>query len=110
MTNQAPIVTTKNVSVGANLPISGSSLIASVTDQDRDPISYFRVWDSGTGGGHFTLGGVAQAAGQWIVVAANNLAALQYVGGAAAGSETLYVEAWDGKAWSAASSLTATTS
>src|SRR5262249_28074977 len=80
-----------------------------VYDQDYDPISYYAFYDSGAGGGHFGLNGVTQAAGQWIIVSASNLATLSYVGGTTAGSETLYVAAWDGKVWSAATSLTAAT-
>ena len=109
MANRAPVVTTRNVSIGTSKPTAASSMISSVLDQDRDTITQYAFFDSGAGGGHFLLNGILQAAGQWIVVNAAGLAALSYVGGGVAASETLYVAASDGKAWSTVASLTAVT-
>ena len=107
--NHAPIVTVHNASVAAGQSLAASSLISSVQDQDGDPIAQYGFWDSGNGGGYFTVNGIAQASGQWIDVTAANLGAVRYVGGGGSGFETLYIDAYDGKDWSANASLTATT-
>ena len=104
-------VNVQNISVNANASISGSALVASVTNSTNDTISGYAFWDGGSGNGHFTLNGAAQADGQWIVVTSSSLSSIQYLGGPATGSETLYIEAYDATkgVWSAASSFTATT-
>ena len=108
-TNNAPVVTAQNVSVGAGQPIAASAFIYSVSDPDGDGITQFSFWDSGTGGGHFTLNDVAQPAGQFIYVPTGSLGTLKYVGGSVAGSETIYVAANDGHSWSASATAIATT-
>ena len=107
--NHAPVVTAQNVTVGAGQSIAASSMIASVTDADGDTIAQYGFWDGVSGGGYFTVNGVVQSAGQWIDVAAANLSSVRYWGGSAAGSETIYVDAYDSKDWSTNASLTATT-
>ncbi len=112
--NRAPTIAVQNTSVAANQSIAASSFIASATDPDiGDSITQYRFWDGSGGGGHFTVNGVVQSFGQWIVVAAGNLSTVRYVGGSTAGSETLYVDVYDGEAWASSvvgfASLTATT-
>jgi hypothetical protein len=77
MTNHAPVVTVKNVTVAANQTVNANSLIASATDQDGDAITQYVFWDGGSGGGHFELSGVTQAFGQAILVSAADLASAQ---------------------------------
>lgn len=107
--NHVPVITAKAASVGANSSIAASSFIASVTDSDGDAIQKYGFYDTGSGGGYFMLNGVKQAAGQWIVINASDLAKLVYVGGTGIGSESIYVQAYDGKGWSSYSTATATT-
>jgi hypothetical protein len=104
-------VNVQNVSVAENTSIAASSLIASVSNPSGDNITFYEFWDGGTGNGHFTVNGVIQPDGQWIVVSASNLSSIQYVGGVSPGSESLYVAAYDGTlaSWSNYSTLTATT-
>jgi hypothetical protein len=70
----APVLTLQNVSVGEGLSIPASSFIVSTFD--TYPVTQYRFWDGGAGGGHFTYNGQVQSAGQWIYVAPNNLSAL----------------------------------
>ena len=108
-TNHAANVTTNNVSVDANKAISAASLIGKVTDADGDTITQYRFFDNGSGGGYFTLNGVKQAAGQWITVTAADLAKLSYVASGASASETVSIQAYDGKVWSSSATSTVTT-
>ena len=98
-----------------NAPIAASSLITSVSNLSGDSITYYAFWDAGTGNGyfgdtlpgerqssdagtgngHFTLNDAIQPDGQWIVVSANNLSSVEYVGGASPGSEALFVTVYD---------------
>ena len=107
----APVVNVQDVSVAENASIAASSLITSISNPSGDSITQYEFWDGGSGNGHFTLNGVTQADAQGIVVVANNLSSLQYVGGSSAGSETLYVWAYDATtgSWTAQSQLTAST-
>src|SRR5260370_42510984 len=79
-------------------------------DEVGDSITRYAFWDAGGDGGHFTVNGAAQPDGQWIYALPSNLSNVSYVGGPSAGSETLYVEAYDGTQWATSvASLTATT-
>ena len=108
---QTIVVNVQNVSVAENASIAASSLITSVSNPSGDSITGYAFWDGGTGNGHFAVNGATQPDGQWIVVNASNLSGVQYVGGASPGSESLFVEVFDGTTgtWSNYSSLTATT-
>ncbi len=107
--NHAPVIAGQTVTVGKNQSIAASTMIKTVSDADGDTITQYAFWDNGAGGGHFVLSGVTQTSGQWIVVDASSLANLTYVGGSATGKESVYVEASDGKTWSATATLTAST-
>src|SRR5207302_5409541 len=80
---------------------AASSLFAA-SDADGDTITTYAVWDTGTGGGHFMLNGVAQGTNQEIDVTAAQLSQLSYQSGS--GADTLWVRANDGTQWSAWSS------
>jgi hypothetical protein len=81
-----------------NQTLAAASLFAA-SDPFGEPIAQYDLWDSGSGGGHFTLGGVALGANQDNVVSAAQLAQTAYVAGA--GSDTLWVRAGDGGEWGA---------
>src|SRR5262249_51459367 len=108
-TNQLPVVTTHDVTAAANGSVAASALFTAHDPDGDSTITQYAFWDGVSGGGHFSVGGVAQASGQWIYVAAGNLGSVSYVGGPGAGSETLYVDAEDGQAWGNYVALTATT-
>jgi hypothetical protein len=92
----------------ADQTIAASSFIGSLADTSNRSISEYAVYDTGAGGGYFTLDGVKLGDGQWIFVTAAQLAKLHYVAGAGAGTETIGVAAYDGS-WSAVSATTVTT-
>jgi hypothetical protein len=99
--NRPPVVNVTN----SNQTVVGKHSITpsfSVTDADGDAITSYRFWDSNTSSssGYFTVNGVQQAAGQAIEVAASQLGSVKFVGGTTAGNDSVYVQAYDGKAWS----------
>jgi hypothetical protein len=88
--------TVDNSGYGAQSFAAGSLFTAS--DADGDAIATYAFWNSGTGGGHFMLGGVAQNANHEIDVTAAQLSQLSYQSGS--GADTLWVRANDGTQWS----------
>ena len=66
------------------------------------PSPQYDFWDTGGGGGHFLVNGVAQPINTDIIVSASQLAQTTYQPGTAA--DTLWVRANDGTQWSAWSS------
>jgi uncharacterized membrane protein len=97
--NSFSVGTGQSVAIASDLTVSNPS---------GDSIAY-RFWDAG-GGGHFTVNGTAEPAGQWIGNL-SNLGSVDFVGGPAAGSQTLYVQVLDitTGTWSPLNSFTATT-
>jgi len=91
------VVTVANMSATVGQTLSASSLF-SVTDADNNTITKYQFWDATTGGGHFTVNGVAQGYNQIIEVTAAQLAQTSFVVGA--GGDDLYVRAYDGTNWS----------
>ena len=82
----------------ANLPLSGTALFG-VSDPFNDPIKQYDFWDSGSGGGHFVLNGVALGANQDNYVSAAQLPQVTYQSGS--GPDTMWVRVTDGNEWSA---------
>jgi hypothetical protein len=96
-TDTPPSVIVSNVSAAHGQSFAASSLFTA-TDPDGDTISKYAFWDTGTGGGHFVLNGVAQGTSQEIDVTGAQLSQLSYQSGA--GADTLWVRANDGTQWS----------
>ena len=92
----APTVTGSNVTAAHGQSFAASSLFTA-RDADGDTISKYAFWDTGTGGGHFVLNGVAQGVNQEIDVTAAQLSQLSYQSGS--GADTLWVAAFDGMQW-----------
>ncbi|BAT60976.1 FG-GAP repeat protein [Variibacter gotjawalensis] len=107
--NTAPVVTGKNVAVDTHGSVAISSLFTATDKDGNGTIKQYAFWDSGDSDGFISVNGVAQASDKWIFVNATDLANVKYVGGAATGAEKIFVTAFDGTAWSANASLTATT-
>ena len=105
--NRAPVVAGAGTGVAIGQSAAATSLI-NVTDADADSPTIYRFYDA-AGGGYFSLNGATQAAGQNIDVTAANIGTLNYIGGAAKGSETLWAQVYDGQAWSAWASWTQNT-
>ena len=85
------------------------SLIVSVSDPANYPITSYEFRDNGASGGYFVLNGNKQSNGVWITVSSTQLDKLLYVGGSAAGSETVDIAAYDDHAWSVYKTSTVTT-
>jgi hypothetical protein len=94
--DQAPVATGSNVTAAHGQSFAASSLFTA-TDADGDTITKYAFWNSGTGGGHFVLNGVAQGTSQEIDVSASQLSQLSYQSGS--GADTLWVRANDGILW-----------
>ena len=94
--DSAPVVTASSLRAAHGASFAGTSLFK-VSDADGDTIAKYAFWNSGTGGGHFVLGGVAQGAGQEIDVTAAQLSQLSYQSGS--GADTLWVRANDSILW-----------
>ena len=98
--NQMPFVTAPARAAAQNATLTVSSLFT-VTDPDGDTISAYRFWDSTTdaASGHFSIGGVAQAAGQTINVMGSQLSSTTFQTGTL--SDQLWVQVSDGTDWTA---------
>jgi hypothetical protein len=94
--DNAPVVTASSLRAAHGASFAATSLFK-VSDADGDTITKYAFWNSGTGGGHFVLGGVMQGAGQEIDVTAAQLSQLSYQSGS--GADTLWVRANDGILW-----------
>jgi hypothetical protein len=101
--NRAPVVSVQDFATGLGQSMPVTRLF-SASDADNDAIQTYRFWDSGTGGGFFSVNGVAQPVRQNIDVSAADLANTVYVGGNQAtqpnAGERLSVQVFDGTAWS----------
>ncbi len=98
--NTAPVVGVANQSRPANSVLAAASLFsAPASDPDGDSIVKYQFWDSTSGGGTFTVSGIAQAWNTAIEIMANQLAATAFVTGNSAGTDQLWARAHDGSAW-----------
>jgi hypothetical protein len=109
--NNAPTVTVTNKSLqgGDSASVHGWLTYA---DANGDAAVTYRFWDGGDGAssGYFSVPGASHAAAnQNIDVAAANIGSVTYTAGSVGGTETLWVQAYDGKAWGTWRSFTATT-
>lgn len=106
--NRAPVVTTSNrtLNIGTSTAVSN---FFTVTDPDGDTIQryYFSDITSGSTSGYFMLNGVKQTSPFY--ADASQLANVQFVAGSQAGTDTVAIQAYDGKTWSNFPSATITT-
>jgi hypothetical protein len=93
-----PVVT----SVSTINTTAGQSFVASTlfaaSDPFGDAIEQYDFWDTGAGGGHFTLNGQALGTGQNNYISAAQLAQTSYIAGS--GTDTLWVCVNEGGQWS----------
>jgi Ca2+-binding RTX toxin-like protein/GH24 family phage-related lysozyme (muramidase) len=97
-----PVVSANDqfLSLGQNV---SAATFFSATDNPDNPITWYRVTNTGAGGGYFTIDGQEQSSGQTFYVRADQLSQLAYVGGSIAGiGDSVQVSAFDGAIWSAA--------
>jgi hypothetical protein len=97
--NRAPTVTATDQTAPSGQVMSASSLFQA-SDADGDGLTYFFYDNSADPtSGHFTVNGVVQAAGTTFAVSAAQLAQTTFTVGTA-GTEDLFVNVWDGLAFS----------
>src|SRR5205823_5167063 len=95
-----PMVTVSNSNITASPgQVFAASSLFTASDPDGDAITQYDFWDTGGGGGHFLVNGLAQATNNDIYVTASQLAQTSYQSGN--GTDTLWVRANDGTQWSA---------
>jgi VCBS repeat-containing protein len=94
--DRAPVVTAPDVNASHNQSFAASSLFTA-SDPDGDAISMYHFYNA-TGNGHFVVNGIAQPTATSITVTAAELAQTSYQSGA--GSDQLFVQAYDGTLWS----------
>ncbi|GGE83245.1 calcium-binding protein [Niveispirillum cyanobacteriorum] len=107
-TDVAATLTAHNMSVAAGNSVYASTLFETQTDGagpgrpgGEHTLQLVEFTDSAVGGGHFLLNGIEQASNTPFSVAADELYRVQWVAGAAAGSEQVQIRAFDGDHWSA---------
>jgi len=109
--NRAPVAVVNDQSVAQGAAIGfvvnpgsvadpNAQIVLSVSDADADTIQIYRFWDP-AGGGQVRISGVAIAPNTSVDVAAANLGQVTYAGAGSAGSETLWLQVYDGETWSA---------
>ncbi|WP_249131916.1 MULTISPECIES: hypothetical protein [unclassified Bradyrhizobium] len=109
-TNTAPTVAISDHSLNA---AQWAQLVnwTTASDADGDAITKYQFWDGGSAANSayfWTPANSHWAANTVIDVAASDLASVWVQGGTAGGSETMYVRAFDGTAWSNWDSFTLT--
>jgi len=94
--NALPVVSAPYASITHGQVVPAASLF-SVSDVDGDPITEYRFFDEGTAqtSGYFRLNGQRQPEGTMFILPAAQVANLQWVGGAEAGSELVWARASD---------------
>jgi hypothetical protein len=101
-TNTAPVVTATAANVSANVgDVLQVASLFSASDNDGDALSYY-LYDNNAAAssGHFVVGGTSVPAQTIVAVTAAQLAQASFVPGAAGTSDDLYLQAFDGKAYS----------
>ena len=96
--NRASVLSTTNTGAAVGQGVAITSLF-SVTDADGDAPQAYRFWDS-VGGGYLRFGGNPLASNLDTTVNAADVGSMEYVGGGAPGSESLYAQVFDGTVWS----------
>ena len=104
-TETGPIVTPASFDLPATpqQTFAASSLFTA-SDPFGAPITQYELWDTGKGGAHFLVNGVAQAAQLSFVITAAQLAQTTYQPGF--GADVIRVRAYDGTMWGPWVSLT----
>jgi Ca2+-binding RTX toxin-like protein len=106
-----PVVTINDQSLKYDTAVKIAPWIA-YSDADGNPATKYQFWDSGTAvdSGYFSAPGVAhQPANTVLEVSAANLSKVVVHAGSVGGSETMWVRAFDGTAWSNWDTFTLTT-
>ncbi len=93
-----PTETVANRTAAPGQTFAASSLFT-YSDPFASAATQYDLWDTGAGGGHFALSGVALPSGHDNIITAAQLSQTTYVAGI--GADTLWVKANDGTTWGA---------
>ncbi|MCT7959405.1 C2 family cysteine protease, partial [Laspinema sp. D1] len=106
--NRTPVVTTYNRTLNTGTSMSASNFFT-VYDADGDAMQRYYFYDanSNSTSGYFTVNGVKQNSSFY--VDGSQLGNVRFVGGSQGGTDTVYVQSYDGKAWSNYPSVALTT-
>ncbi|MVT66560.1 hypothetical protein GPL21_15800 [Bradyrhizobium pachyrhizi] len=108
--NTAPVATINDQSLHVNQWTKPQGWLTT-SDAEGDTITKYQFWDGGTGATSayfWTPDNSHWASGTAIDVSASDLANLWIRGGSTTGTDTMYVRAFDGTAWSSWDSFTLT--
>jgi hypothetical protein len=98
--NHAPVAAASDRSLSKGQVVNASSLFSS-SDVDGNSLLYFFYDNSAVPtSGHFTVNGVVQAAGTTFAVTADQLAQTTFTAGTSGSSDDLFVNVYDGIAFS----------
>jgi Ca2+-binding RTX toxin-like protein len=98
--NHAPVATASDRALSKGQTVNASSLFTA-SDVDGNSLLYFFYDNTAAAtSGHFTVNGVVQAAGATFALTAAQLAQTTFTAGAAGSSDDLFVNVWDGIAFS----------
>jgi hypothetical protein len=92
-----PVLTVGNLTATPGQSLAASSLFSSYTDPFGSAATQYDFYDTGAGGGHFSLNGTVQPTNQGNIITAAQLSQMTYVAGS--GTDTLWVRANDGTVW-----------
>jgi hypothetical protein len=108
--SRAPIVTVADQTVtlrdaipfvlGSSPGVGASTQITMTIDASDGPIQRYRFWDP-AGAGDIVIDGIAIKSNTAVEVSADDLERVKYRASYRAGSELLWVQAYDGESWSA---------
>jgi hypothetical protein len=106
--NHAPVSSGVDVAASKGQAFAATSLFSASDADSSDTITHYQFWDSTSdpNSGHFTVNGVAQAAGQAISVSAAQLSQTGFQSGS--GADLIWERAFDGHDWGAWTSITVT--
>jgi Ca2+-binding RTX toxin-like protein len=109
--NTPPTLSTISQSAARNSVVAGTALFTPAQDADGDAIVMYRFWDSTTaaGSGSFRVNGQIKSAATAVDIMAGQLGSIEFVAGSQAGTDLLWVTAYDGVSWSQSKSLQLTT-
>ena len=100
MVNHPPVATASDRSLSKEQVVNASSLFTA-SDVDGNRLLYFFYDNTAAAtSGHFTVNGVVQAAGTTFAVTAAQLAQTTFTAGRYGSSDDLFVNVWDGIAFS----------
>ena len=98
--NAAPMVNVRTITPHTATPLAATALWSSITDADGDAITQYRFYDDTVGNGRLMLGATPLAERAPLTpISAANIGTLTFTT-SSTGSDLLWVQAYDGYAWS----------